>query len=72
MAEATVHAEVTGVVHSIPVAVGDRVTAGQPLVIVESMKMEIPQVSPAEGVVAQLHVRPGSFVQEGDRLVTLA
>lgn len=45
---------------------GDTVAEGDPLVILESMKMEIPVGSPLAGTVAEIRVREGGVVQEGD------
>ena len=53
-------------VWKVVVAAGERVGAGDTLVILESMKMEIPVRSPEEGTVKQLRVAEGSLVQEGD------
>jgi acetyl-CoA carboxylase biotin carboxyl carrier protein len=48
------------------VAQGEAVAEGDPLVILESMKMEIPVESPVAGTVAELRVGEGDVVQEGD------
>jgi acetyl-CoA carboxylase biotin carboxyl carrier protein len=45
---------------------GDAVAEGDPLVILESMKMEIPVGSPVAGTVSEIRVREGLVVQEGD------
>lgn len=66
-----VKANITGVVFQIPVAVGDRVNQGDPIVILESMKMEIPVEAPMAGVVRELRVREGATVQEGDVIARL-
>lgn len=58
-------------VQSVSVAVGDRVEAGQELVLLESMKMEIPVVPEESGTVIEVRVQPGEVVQEGDVLVVL-
>jgi acetyl-CoA carboxylase biotin carboxyl carrier protein len=50
----------------VVVAAGDSVGAGDPLVILESMKMEIPVESPVAGRVTELRVEEGGLVQEGD------
>jgi biotin carboxyl carrier protein len=47
-------------------AAGDAVSEGDPLVILESMKMEIPVESPLTGTVQELRVEAGGVVQEGD------
>ena len=54
------------------VAEGDRVTKGQPLAVIEAMKMESTVSSPADGVVAEIAVAPGANVEVGDLLVVLA
>jgi acetyl-CoA carboxylase biotin carboxyl carrier protein len=59
-------AEMVANVWRVVVAQGDAVAEGDPLVILESMKMEIPVESPVSGVVTELRVREGGVVQEGD------
>ncbi|HEX6195849.1 MAG TPA: biotin/lipoyl-binding carrier protein [Jiangellaceae bacterium] len=66
-----VYAEMVANVLSIDVQTGQSVAAGATLLILESMKMEIPVVSEAGGVVEQIKVEPGDVVQEGDVLVVL-
>lgn len=58
-------------VHSIAVEVGQSVEAGQELLLLESMKMEIPVVPEESGVVDEIRVTPGEVVQEGDVLIVL-
>jgi urea carboxylase len=53
------------------VEVGARVVAGDVLVILESMKMEIPVLAPITGVVREVRVQPGSAVRAGQRVVVL-
>jgi biotin carboxyl carrier protein len=67
-----VHAELVGNVLRVEVALGDVVTPGDPLVILESMKMEIPVHPEFGGTVASVAVSPGDVVSEGDLLVVLA
>jgi acetyl-CoA carboxylase biotin carboxyl carrier protein len=67
-----IHAELVGSVLRVEVALGDVVTPGDPLVILESMKMEIPVHPETAGTVASVAVAPGDVVSEGDLLVTLA
>ncbi len=69
---AEVRAEMAGVVARILVPVGDRVASGQELVVLESMKMEIPLVAPVAGVVSELLVAEGAFVQAGDLVAVVA
>jgi acetyl-CoA carboxylase biotin carboxyl carrier protein len=63
---ADVVAEMVANVWKVVVAPGDSVGAGDPLVILESMKMEIPVESPVAGTVRELRVEEGGLVQEGD------
>jgi len=67
----TVKAHIAGTVWKIEVAVGDSVTEGQTVVILESMKMEMPVESPAAGRVSSLRVTPGQAVEEGAPLLEL-
>jgi acetyl-CoA carboxylase biotin carboxyl carrier protein len=62
-------AEMVANVMSIAVAPGDRVAAGDTVVLLESMKMEIPVLVDAPGAVRAVKVAPGDVVQEGDVLV---
>jgi acetyl-CoA carboxylase biotin carboxyl carrier protein len=67
-----VRTEVAGSVWKVEVAVGQSVAAGDALVIVESMKMEIPIEAPAAGTVVEIRVAEGERVAEGAVVVTLA
>jgi urea carboxylase len=64
-------AHITGTVWQIRVKPGDVVSRDQELVVLESMKMEMPVVAPCAGKVTQIHVAEGQAVAEGDRLVSL-
>jgi acetyl-CoA carboxylase biotin carboxyl carrier protein len=64
-------ASMAGSVWKIVVAVGDQVEEGQDVVILESMKMEIPIAAESSGVVKQIYVQEGDFVNEGDVLLEL-
>jgi acetyl-CoA carboxylase biotin carboxyl carrier protein len=66
-----VRAHITGTVWKVLVREGERVREQQTLVVLESMKMEMPLESPSDGVVARLHVREGQAVEEGDLLLVL-
>lgn len=66
-----VAAHITGTVWEIRVKVGDAVEEEQVLVVLESMKMEMPVESPAAGVVASIVVEKGQAVEEGEVLLTL-
>ena len=68
---AEILAEMVANVWRVVVAQGDRVAEGDTLVILESMKMEIPVGSPVAGVVTELRVREGDVVQEGDVLAVV-
>jgi biotin carboxyl carrier protein len=61
-----IHAEMVANVWKVLVAQGDSVEDGDTLVILESMKMEIPVVSEATGTIVELAVAEGDVVQEGD------
>ncbi|HXS27896.1 MAG TPA: biotin carboxylase N-terminal domain-containing protein [Steroidobacteraceae bacterium] len=61
-----------GVVVSVQATAGQRVAAGDPLVVIEAMKMEHSIRAPQDGLVEAVHVRPGDRVSEGATLVTLA
>lgn len=60
-----------GTVFTVNVAVGEEVSAGQVVMVLESMKMEIPVEAETAGKVATIHVNVGDFVNEHDVLVTL-
>jgi len=66
-----VKAHITGVVFQVVAGPGTRVAAGDPIVVLESMKMEIPVEAPRAGVVKALHVAEGQTVQEGDVVASL-
>ena len=66
-----VQAHITGTVWKILVKVGDAVTQDQTLVILESMKMEMPVEAPEAGRVASISTAEGASVDEGDVLLTL-
>jgi acetyl-CoA carboxylase biotin carboxyl carrier protein len=67
----TIRAEMVASVHSVLAAVGDRLEAGEALVILESMKMEIPVIAEEAGVIAEISVSPGDVVREGDVIAIL-
>ncbi len=72
MTDTEVRSEVTGVVWKVLVAPGDVVAAFDSLVLVESMKMEIPVVAPRAGTVTAIHVADGEMISEGEATVTLS
>ena len=68
---ADIEAHITGTVWKIEVAVGDTVEDGDTVVILESMKMEMPVESEDDGKVSEIRCDEGQSVQEGDVLVVL-
>jgi biotin carboxyl carrier protein len=66
-----VRSEITGSVWKVEVAVGQSVAEGDTLVIVESMKMEIPISAPAAGVVAEIFVAEGEPVADDQVVIHL-
>ncbi len=66
-----VRAEMVANVWKVVVAEGDTVDDGDTLVILESMKMEIPVVAEASGTVRTLGVSEGDVVQEGDLIAVI-
>ncbi len=60
-----VEAQITGNVWKIEKRVGDRVAEDDVLLVIESMKMEIPVESPCPGRVSEIHVEEGQSVEEG-------
>ena len=68
---ADVAAHITGTVWKIEVQLGQAVDAGHVLVILESMKMEMPVEAPEDGKVAEIRCKETQPVNEGDVLVVL-
>jgi len=66
-----VEAQITGNVWKIEKAVGDAVTAEEIILILESMKMEIPVEAPVAGRLAEIRVREGENVEEGAVLAVI-
>jgi len=66
-----VRAEITANVWQVRVEAGQQVAEGDELVVLESMKMEIPVLSPLAGTVVSVHVTPESQVQEGDLVAVI-
>ena len=64
-------AHITGTVWKIEVAVGDSVSEGDEVVILESMKMEMPVEAEDSGTVAEIRCEEGQSVSEGDVLIVL-
>ena len=61
-----VQAHISGTVFRIDAGPGAHVKEGDPIITIESMKMEMPVESPKTGVVAEVRVETGQFVNEGD------
>jgi len=66
-----IKAHITGVVFQVAAKPGDVVAAGDTVIVLESMKMEIPVEAPRAGVVKEIRVAEGQTVQEGDTLAVL-
>ena len=66
-----IRAEMVANVWKVVAAAGDSVDDGDTLVILESMKMEIPVLAESDGTVAQLAVNEGDVVQEGDLIAVI-
>lgn len=72
MPELKVMSDVTGMVCKVLVRPGDVVAEFDPLVLIESMKMEVPVAAPKAGTVAAVLVAEGEMVAEGDATVNLS
>ena len=66
-----IKAHITGVVFQVTTRVGDKVAAGDPVIVLESMKTEIPVEAPRAGAVKEIRVREGQTVQEGEIVALL-
>ncbi|QQZ43454.1 urea carboxylase [Pseudomonas sp. SK3(2021)] len=67
----SIDSHIAGNLWQVQVEAGSRVAAGDVLVILESMKMEIPVLAPMAGVVREIRVQPGSAVRAGQRVAVL-
>ncbi|QNK80815.1 biotin/lipoyl-binding carrier protein [Nakamurella sp. PAMC28650] len=67
-----VRAEMVANVWKVLVAEGDTVTDGDTLVILESMKMEIPVIAEVDGTITAMGVTEGQVVQEGDLIAEIS
>ncbi|MGB4072509.1 urea carboxylase [Pseudomonas sp.] len=67
----SIDSHIAGNLWQVQVEAGSTVKAGDVLVILESMKMEIPLTAPRDGVVREVRVQPGSPVRAGQRVVVL-
>ncbi len=68
---AEVRAEMVANVWKVVAAEGDHIKDGDTLVILESMKMEIPVLAENSGTLAKLHVAEGDVIQEGDLIAVI-
>ena len=66
-----VRSEMVANVWKVVASAGDSVAAGDPLVILESMKMEIPVEAPEPGTVKEMAVQEGGVVQDGDLIAVI-
>lgn len=69
--ERAVTADLAGAIWKVLAHEGDTVQENDTLLVMESMKMEIPVLAPEAGRVARIWVQEGAVVQEGDLLITL-
>ena len=67
--EGAVRAPLPGKIIDLRVKAGDKVSKGQPLLVLEAMKMEHTLAAPADGVVEKVNCREGEQVEEGTELV---
>ena len=71
MAELRVQSEITGKVWAVEAKAGDTLREEDPIIVLESMKMEIPVVAPEPGVLKAILVNEGDAVQEGQDVAIL-
>lgn len=71
MAERIVRSEIAGVVWKIEAKVGETVSAQDPIMILESMKMEIPVAAPIDGIIIRILVEEGEIIGEGHELAVI-
>lgn len=71
MVELKVEADLAGAVWKLTATPGEALAEGDPILILESMKMEIPVESPCTAKLVALHVAEGEVVREGQLLATL-
>ncbi len=70
--ETRVPAPISGIILDVMVGPGAVVHVGDEIMVIESMKMEIPIEASTEGTVARILVKPGDHVSEGDLLAVIA
>lgn len=71
MARHVINADITGTVFKIETSVGAAVAADSTLIVLESMKMEIPVDTPIAGIVAEILVAEGEAIAEGQALIVI-
>jgi acetyl-CoA carboxylase biotin carboxyl carrier protein len=71
MSEQSVQSDISGSVWKIQVKVGDRVSEDDTLIVMESMKMEIPVAAPCAGTILSLQVGEGDTITEGQVLAVI-
>jgi acetyl-CoA carboxylase biotin carboxyl carrier protein len=71
MSKREARSEVSGFVWKIEAAPGQRVAKGDTLILIESMKMEIPVIAEVDGVVVAITVKEGAAVNEGSTVAIL-
>ncbi|MDR3591179.1 MAG: hypothetical protein P4N41_16120 [Negativicutes bacterium] len=69
MVNYTISAPMPGKIISVKVSVGDSVTKGQELIIVEAMKMHNPVLATGDGVVREIYIKAGDPIQTGTALL---
>ena len=72
MPEIRVKSEISGSVWKVLKQPGERVAQEEPVLLLESMKMEIPVMAPRDGTVREIRVQEGEAVAEGDVVVVIA
>jgi acetyl-CoA carboxylase biotin carboxyl carrier protein len=71
MPKLEVKSEVSGSIWKVEVVLGQRVAKGDTLILIESMKMEIPVIAEADGAVVAIPVEEGGAVNEGNTVAIL-
>ena len=66
-----IKAEISGSIWKVLVSEGEQVTEGDTLLIIESMKMEIPVEAPQDGIVEHLHVKETDTIEEEQVLISI-
>ena len=66
-----VTADMASTVWQVVAAVGETVSVGRPILILESMKMEIPVLAPVDGVIGDIYVAEGDVIEAGTVLARL-